>query len=47
VAFFIGFGMLLSAFTAAVAAALGGMRREEMYAKYWVEEHAPTSAIRR
>jgi hypothetical protein len=37
--FCIGFGLLLSAFTAAVAAALGGLRREEMYAKYWAEEH--------
>jgi hypothetical protein len=39
ISFFIGFGLLLSAFTAAVAAALGGLRREEMYAKYWSEEH--------
>jgi hypothetical protein len=39
VSFFLGFGLLLSAFTAAVAAALGGLRREEMYAKYWAEEH--------
>jgi hypothetical protein len=44
VAFFIGFGMLLSAFTAAVAAALGGLRREEMYEKYWIEEHVVTRA---
>jgi hypothetical protein len=39
ISLFAGFGMLLSAFTAAVAAALGGLRREEMYAKYWAEEH--------
>lgn len=32
-AFFTGFGMLLSAFIAAVAAALGGIRRDEMYGK--------------
>jgi len=30
VSFFTGFGLLLSAFTACVAAALGGLRREEM-----------------
>jgi hypothetical protein len=39
ISFFVGFGLLLSAFTAAVAAAIGGLRREEMYAKYWAEEH--------
>jgi hypothetical protein len=39
IAFFMGFGLLLSAFTAAVAAALGGLRREEMYLKYWADEH--------
>lgn len=32
-AFFTGFGMLLSAFVAAVAAAIGGIRRDEMYGK--------------
>jgi len=47
VAFFIGIGMLLSAFTAAVAAALGGLRREEMYEKYWIEEHAAARALPR
>ena len=47
ISFFIGFGLLLSAFTAAVAAALGGLRREEMYAKYWAEEHViPSPAPR-
>jgi hypothetical protein len=39
ISFFLGFGLLLSAFTAAVAAALGGLRREEMCARYWDEEH--------
>lgn len=32
-AFFTGFGMLLSAFVAAVAAAIGGIHRDEMYGK--------------
>ena len=32
-AFFLGVGMLLSAFIAAVAAAIGGMRRDEMYGR--------------
>jgi hypothetical protein len=32
-AFFLSFGLLLSAFTASVAAALGGIRRDEMYAQ--------------
>jgi hypothetical protein len=40
VSFFMGFGMLLSAFSACVAAALGGLRRDEMFARYWAEEHA-------
>jgi len=47
ISFFIGFGLLLSAFTAAVAAALGGLRREEMYEKYWVEEHSAPGALSR
>ena|SRR5579871_1507662 len=34
---FLAFGMLLGAFIAAVAAALGGLRRDEMHAKYWSE----------
>ena len=33
-AFFLAFGLLLSAFSAAVAAAIGGLRRDEMHAKY-------------
>lgn len=45
--FFIGFGLLLSAFTAAVAAAIGGLRREEMYVKYWAEQHATDQASSR
>ena len=46
-AFFLGFGLLLSAFTAAVAAALGGMRREDMYTRYWAEEHAVSRPLGR
>ena len=33
--FFVGIGLLLSAFTASVAAALGGLQRDEMHAKFW------------
>ena len=33
-AFFLGTGLLLSAFTAAVAAAIGGGRRDDMHAEY-------------
>ena len=32
---FMGVGMLLSAFLSAVAAALGGLRRDEMHTVYW------------
>lgn len=32
--FFLAFGLLLSAFAASVAGALGGLRRDEMHAKY-------------
>ncbi len=32
--FFLAFGLLLSAFVAAVAGAIGGLRRDEMHAKY-------------
>ena len=32
--FFLGFGLLLGAFVASVAAAIGGLRRDEMHAKY-------------
>jgi hypothetical protein len=32
--FFLAFGLLLSAFVASVAGALGGLRRDEMHAKY-------------
>ncbi len=35
--FFMGVGLLLGAFTAAVAAAVGGQRRDDMHARYWVE----------
>ena len=34
VSFFVGFGLLLSAFVASVAAAIGGLRRDEMHAKF-------------
>jgi hypothetical protein len=33
-AFFLGVGLLLSAFTACVAAAIGGMRRDDMHTEY-------------
>ena len=35
--FFTGVGLLLGAFTAAVAAALGGQQRDDMHARYWSE----------
>jgi hypothetical protein len=34
---FMGIGLLLSGFTAAVAAGLGGLRRDEMHTAYWAE----------
>jgi MFS family permease len=34
---FMGIGLLLSAFVASVAAAIGGLRREEMHTAYWSE----------
>jgi hypothetical protein len=40
VSLFMGIGLLLGAFTASVAAALGGMRREEMHTLYWTERVA-------
>ena len=46
VSFFLGFGLLLSAFSGAVAAAIGGLRRDEMYARYWVEEHTLARPLR-
>jgi hypothetical protein len=39
-AFFMGFGLLLSAFSASVAATIGGLRREQMYDTYWTSPHA-------
>ncbi|MGI9169993.1 MAG: hypothetical protein ACR2FH_07445 [Caulobacteraceae bacterium] len=36
-ALFMGIGLLLSAFTASVAAAIGGMRRDEMHGRFWSE----------
>jgi hypothetical protein len=35
VSLFMGIGLLLSAFTASVAAGIGGLRRDEMHATYW------------
>ncbi|HEY8005170.1 MAG TPA: hypothetical protein VIE16_13130 [Phenylobacterium sp.] len=40
---FMGVGMLLAAFTASVAAAIGGLRRDEMHATFW-NEHAQRHA---
>jgi len=37
VSFFMAIGLLLGAFTACVAAAIGGLRREEMRVKFWTE----------
>jgi hypothetical protein len=34
---FMGIGLLLAGFTAAVAAGLGGLRRDEMHTRYWAE----------
>jgi len=38
---FMGVGLLLAGFTAAVAAGLGGLRRDEMHATYWSERARP------
>jgi hypothetical protein len=38
---FMGIGLLLGAFTASVAAAIGGLRREEMHERFWTERGAP------
>ena len=46
VSFFVAFGLLLSAFTASVAAALGGLRRDEMFARYWTEQDGLAERIR-
>lgn len=35
VSLFMGVGLLLSAFTASVAAAIGGLRRDEMHTTFW------------
>jgi hypothetical protein len=34
---FMGIGLLLGAFVASVAAAIGGLRRDEMHAEFWTE----------
>ncbi len=41
---FLGVGLLLGAFTAAVAAAVGGLRREDMHTVYWKEAKTTVSA---
>ncbi|MBA3812739.1 MAG: hypothetical protein H0X27_14055, partial [Caulobacteraceae bacterium] len=43
ISLFMGIGLLLGAFTACVAAALGGMRRDEMHETYWSD---PARAVR-
>ena len=35
--FFVAMGLLLGAFTSSVAAAIGGLRREEMHGLFWTE----------
>ena len=35
---FMAIGLLLGAFTACVAAAIGGLRRDEMHARFWTEQ---------
>jgi hypothetical protein len=37
VSLFMAVGLLLGAFIASVAAALGGLRRDEMHTVYWTE----------
>src|SRR6185437_2729295 len=37
---FMGVGLLLGAFTASVAAAIGGLRRDEMHAVFWRDRTA-------
>jgi hypothetical protein len=41
VSLFMAVGMLLSAFTACVAAAIGGLRRDEMHATFWDQQRRP------
>ncbi len=43
---FMGIGLLLGAFTACVAAALGGLRRDEMHARFWTEQSAAGTPVR-
>ena len=38
---FMGIGLLLSGFTAAVASGLGGLRRDEMHTTYWATRTRP------
>jgi hypothetical protein len=42
---FMGVGLLLGAFTAAVAAAIGGLRRDEMHETYWTEHAARRTPV--
>jgi len=37
---FMGIGLLLSAFIASVAAAIGGLRRDDMHVHYWTERRS-------
>jgi hypothetical protein len=43
---FLGIGLLLGAFSSAVAAAIGGLRREDMHATYWREYHPTKTSLR-
>jgi hypothetical protein len=43
---FLGIGLLLGAFSSAVAAAIGGLRREDMHATYWREYHLTKAPAR-
>lgn len=44
--FFLAVGLLLSAFTACVAAAIGGLRRDEMHDRFWAEQTRVETAVR-
>ncbi len=43
---FMGIGLLLGAFTGCVAAAIGGLRRDEMHATFWTEYARAGGAVR-
>jgi hypothetical protein len=44
--FFMGVGLLLGAFTASVAAAVGGQQRDDMHARYWSERSPAGQRVR-